>query len=116
LRDNNLKPPNMLKPLFVWENKVYKKIQPETVVFLAIEENYTRIYLVDGSFLTVRATLASALKLLPSDLFIKVHRSYAVSVLHIDTIHRDHVEIGDQPIPIGRQYYQKFLSRLDVIE
>jgi len=49
-------------------------------------------------------------------LFIRTHRSYAVSVLFIDMIDRDHLTIGKNAIPISRQYYKSVLDQLNVIE
>ena len=45
----------------------------------------------------VRAILANALKSLPRELIIKIHRSFKVSVLHINSIHKDHVEVLGAP-------------------
>ena len=45
----------------------------------------------------VRATLANAMKSLPGELFINIHRSFVVSVLHINNIHKDHVEVPGAP-------------------
>ena len=106
----------MLKPVFIRHDKVLKKIHPENVVCLSTEKNYTRIYFVDATHFIVRSSLDSVLKKLPDDVFVKIHRAYAVSLVHLETIYRDHVKIGEQPIPVGKQYYKRFLNKLDIIE
>jgi DNA-binding LytR/AlgR family response regulator len=106
----------MLKPFFVWQNKVLQRVNPADVVCLSSEGNYTRIYLSDKSYYMVRSTLSGALRKLPPDMFIKIHRSFAVSIYFIDTIDRDHLTIGEDPIPIGRQYYRQMIKQLNVIE
>jgi len=106
----------MLKPVFVRNDYVLTKVHPENIVALSTEKNYTRIYFVDATHFIVRSSLNSILKILPAEVFVKMHRAYAVSLFHIDTIHRDHVQIGAQPIPVGKQYYKKFLNSLDIIE
>jgi len=63
----------------------------------------------------VRATLANALKFRPSELFIKIHRSFVVSVLYINSIHKDHVEVLGAPVPVARQYYEGLMKRVSVI-
>ena len=83
---------------------------------LSIEGNYTRIYLADKSRYMVRSSLSGALKKLPPDMFIKIHRSVVVSVYYIDSIHKDHLLIGDEPIPIAKQYYKSLIDRLNIIE
>ncbi|MBN8686421.1 MAG: LytTR family transcriptional regulator [Chitinophagales bacterium] len=61
------------------------------------------------------ATLASATKALPKELFIKIHRSFVVSVLHVKSIHKDHVEVLGAPVPVARQYYAGLMKRVSVI-
>lgn len=105
----------MQKPFFVWQNKVLKSIEPEEVLCLYTEGNYTRIFLTNKRDYLVRTTLSGALKKLPSDIFIKTHRSCAVSIYYIDDIARDHLLIGKETIPISRQYYESVVKQLNVI-
>ncbi|MES2004946.1 MAG: LytTR family DNA-binding domain-containing protein [Bacteroidota bacterium] len=108
----------MGKPFFVWQDKMLKKINPDNVVYLVAERNYTRIFLNDKSSYMVRSTLANTLKKLPPDVFIKIHRAVAASVYYIDSIQRDHLLVGDEliPIPVGRLYYKSLMGKLVIIE
>lgn len=106
----------MQKPFFVWQNKVLKNINPEEVMCLYTKGNYTYIILSDESEYMVRSSLASALKKLPKDMFIKTHRSFAASIYFIDKIARDHLIVGKESIPIGKQYYGSVIRQLNVIE
>jgi DNA-binding LytR/AlgR family response regulator len=106
----------MQKPFFVWQNKVLKNIKPEEVMCLYTKGNYTYIILSNKSEYIVRSSLASALKKLPKDMFIKTHRSYAASIYYIDKIARDHLTVGKELIPIGKQYYVSVIRQLNVIE
>jgi len=105
----------MLAPFFVWQNKVLKSINPEEVMCLVTEKNYTKIVLSDKSFYMVRTTLSGTLKKLPPEMFIKTHRSFAASIHFIDNIVRDHLTVGGEAIPIARQYYKKVIEQLNVI-
>ena len=106
----------MLKPFFVWQKRALKRIDPEMVMCLSTEKNYTRIFLSDKTSYMVRSTLSSALKRLPPEMFIKIHRSLIVSVFYIDNITRDHLIVGEKSIPIGRQYYKSVIGQLNIIE
>jgi len=106
----------MLKPFFVWQNKALKSIHPEKVMCLSTEGNYTRIFLSDKTTYLVRTTLSGALKRLPPEIFIKIHRSHAVSIFFIDKIARDHLTIGREPIPVAKQYYRSVIEQLNIIE
>jgi DNA-binding LytR/AlgR family response regulator len=106
----------MLKPFFVWQNKVLKRIDPEKVMWLYTERNYIKVFLSDKTYYMVRSSLSRALKKLPPGMFIKIHRSLAASIYFIDDIARDHLIIGGEPIPIGRQYYKTAIQQLNIIE
>ena len=106
----------MLNSFFVWHNKVLRKINPEDVICLATEKNYTRIYLADKTFFLVRSTLSGALSKLPADMFIKIHRSFAASLCHIDGIDKDHLLVKGGALPISRRYYKSLIAKLNIIE
>jgi DNA-binding LytR/AlgR family response regulator len=106
----------MLMPFFVRQDRMLVKVNPIDVVGLSTEGNYTRIFLSDKTYYLVRSTLSNALKKLSPDIFIKTHRSYAASVYYIDRVFKDHLLIGKEPIPIGKQYYKSVMSKLTIIE
>jgi hypothetical protein len=110
------KPPIMLNPFFVWQDKVLKRIDPEMVMCLETQGNYTKIFLSDHTFYMVRSTLSGALKKLPPELFIRIHRSLAVNIYFIDDIAKDQLIIGGESIPIGKQYYKTSIRKLNIIE
>src|SRR5664279_318908 len=99
----------MLKPFFVWQNKVLKRIDPAMVMCLYTEGNYTKIFLSDKTYYLVRSSLSGALKKLPADMFIRIHNSLVASIYFIDVIAKDHLLIGEEPVPIGRKFYGAFI-------
>lgn len=105
-------------PFFVWEDKVYKKIYHSQVMCLFIKGNYITIYTTDGGRFTIRKTLSSAMKKLPAKVFVKIHRSWIVSVHYVDNIAKDHLEISygevKEILPISKQYYKSVIAQLDV--
>jgi DNA-binding LytR/AlgR family response regulator len=105
----------MLKPFFVWQNKVLKRVDPGQVMCLATDGNYTKIFLSDRTYYLVRTSLSGALKKLPPEMFIKIHRSLVASIYFIDDIARDHLIIGGETIPIGQKYYKTAIERLNII-
>ncbi len=106
----------MLKPFFVWQNKVLKRIDPEKVMCLLTKKNYTHICLSDETVYMVRSSLSGALKKLPGEMFVKIHRSSVASIYFIDKIARDHLIIKGESVAIGRQYYHSVIKKLNIIE
>ena len=57
-------------------------------------------------------SLKSIEESLPSDKFIRVHRSYIVPIDKIKTLDGNQVQIGDKLIPIGRSYKEEVMKRV----
>lgn len=83
---------------------------------LATEGNYTKIFLANEMHFMVRSTLSGALQKLPPDMFIRTHRAYAVSIYYISDIDRDHLTLGEHPVPIAKRYYKSVIEQLNIIE
>lgn len=66
-----------------------------------------------GSRITALYTLKTLETLLPRDQFIRVHKSYIVSINQIEMLDGNRIEIADQKIPIGGNYKNKLLDRLN---
>jgi len=47
-----------------------------------------------------------------SNLFIRVHRSYIVSLKHIHSVQRNRILIDQIRIPIGLNYKDEFIKRI----
>jgi DNA-binding LytR/AlgR family response regulator len=113
----------MLKPFFIRHEKLLKRIDPQKVVGLYTEGNYTKILLSNFKYYEVRSSLSRALKKLPPEMFVRIDRTMVVSIYFIDDIARDHLVISDEtldmekkPFNIGRQYYKSLIDKLDIIE
>jgi DNA-binding LytR/AlgR family response regulator len=106
----------MLKPFFVYQNKALLRINPEDLLCLVADKNYTKLFLTHKRFYLVRSTLTGTLKKLPPEMFIKVHRSFAASIFYMDKIDRDQLEIDGRAIPISKRYYTTLIRQLNIIE
>ncbi|HAP62159.1 MAG TPA: DNA-binding response regulator [Cytophagales bacterium] len=49
---------------------------------------------------------------LPAERFARVHKSYLVSIPHIEQIERNRITIGEQLIPISETYRERFMELL----
>ena len=49
---------------------------------------------------------------LPSDKFIRIHKSYIVPIDKIKSVEGNQVEIGEKKIPIGRSYKDEVMKVL----
>jgi DNA-binding LytR/AlgR family response regulator len=89
--------------IFVKTGYEEEKVWVDDILYLEADGNYLSFVLRNRRLLS-RQTMADALQLLPSSLFIRVHRSYAVAVRKVDKIARQEITVADHTIPIGASY------------
>lgn len=97
---NSTEPQNYL---FVKDGYDQQKIYIDDILFLEAAGNYVTFTLTDKKILT-RSTFAEAINLLPTGKFVRIHRSYVVSVSKIGKVERHQVTIGSQKIPVSGIY------------
>lgn len=104
------------KDTYIFINSEYKiiKVRFEDILFCEGMKDYTQIYL-NGKpqpLITLQNLKTFSSKL-PEDNFVRVHRSYVVSLNHIDTISRNEIAIGKKVIPVGHSYREEFFNIID---
>ncbi len=97
--------------IFVKVDNRYERIKLVEIKFIEAFGDYVTYYLEHGKLLSFK-TMGQVLENLPTHDFIRVHRSYIVNLRHVDTVHRDHLLIGEQDISISKSYYKTLQSRL----
>jgi DNA-binding LytR/AlgR family response regulator len=102
---------------FIFIKSEYKiiKVKFEDILFCEGMKDYTQVYLKGKSepILTLN-NLKLFFSKLPADEFIRVHRSYIVSISHIDSIARNEIYIGKKIIPVGDSYKDDFYQVIDL--
>ncbi|HEV9037642.1 MAG TPA: LytTR family DNA-binding domain-containing protein [Puia sp.] len=90
---------------FIRREGRYVKVDFRNIVYIEAKKNYTRLMLEDKSTVLVLGTLKQWERLLPCDLFCRVHRGYIVSIEKIVAFDNKHVYLpGSEIITIGDQY------------
>jgi DNA-binding LytR/AlgR family response regulator len=74
-------------------------------------QNYAVIHLHDRKLITY-ITLTSLENQLPKDEFLKVHKSFLISVPHVKAIEGDEIIIGDARIPISRNLREQVTHQI----
>lgn len=87
------------------------KININEILYLESLDNYVKIHLNNKYFLP-HLSLKALLTKLPEDLFIRIHKSFAVAKNRIDFFNRKQVTLGDVNIPIGRTYLPGFMEKM----
>lgn len=101
---------NPVEPLLLRANYGTVQILPGEILFIEGLDNYLKIYLTNNKNLVVRMPMKDMMKLLPNDQFIRVHRSYIISVAKVDFVRSKAIFIENNEIPLGGKYEEAFLE------
>ena len=101
---------------FVFVKSEYKiiKIILDDIMFCEGMKDYTQIY-VNGRMQPVLTlqNLKNFSTRLPESQFVRVHRSFVISLQHIETISRNEISIGKKIVPIGNSYRNDFFNIIE---
>jgi DNA-binding LytR/AlgR family response regulator len=95
-----------ITPGFIYfraERKMIKLFYDE-ILYIESIKDYIKIVRDGNSPLLVKQSITSTEEMLPPNLFLRIHRSYIVSVNKITAFTNNDVEIQKMEIPIGRMY------------
>ncbi|GAA0873096.1 LytTR family DNA-binding domain-containing protein [Gangjinia marincola] len=101
--------------VFVRENRKMTKIEFEDIVFVESLSDYIKIHLTDKTVVT-RETISAFEGKLPGSAFLRIHRSFIVSLAAITGYTNETVEVSGKALPISRSYRAEVVARLSSFE
>ncbi len=97
--------------IFIKADNRLVKLAYNDILFVEALQNYVAIHTAEKKFITY-LTFKSIEESLPSDLFIKVHKSYLVAISKISSIEGNEIIAGTHHIPISRNLKDEVMERL----
>lgn len=110
---NNIKiEPFRVEPhLFIKVDKKMVKIIIDEILFIEGMKEYIKVVTIDKTYITHKS-LSSLTDELPQDQFLRVHKSYTISLNKIKFIEGNRIQIHTFTIPIGRNYNKEVKNRI----
>ncbi|MET2985095.1 LytR/AlgR family response regulator transcription factor [Aureibaculum conchae] len=93
------------------DKKKLKKIYLDELLVIESLKDYLKITTNTDRYI-IHQTLTSFTDQLPSDNFIRIHRSYTIAIDKVDTIEGNSVEIAGIRYTIGRTYIEDVKSKI----
>ena len=81
------------------------------IVFIETLDDYVKINLHGKKPILTLMSLKSMLYKLPENDFVRVHRSYVVSLKYIEFVRGKRINIGMTELPIGKSHEKIFFER-----
>ena len=97
--------------IYVKENKKVIKIYLKEIHFIEGLNEYIRIH-TDNRRVVVKSSLQSIENKLPSEQFIRIHKSYIISIPGIRAFNATTIELENAKLRIGRNYKNQVFSAL----
>lgn len=99
--------------LFIKSDYKIHRISLKDILYIEGMREYVRIHLDNQKPLMPLISIKKLESKLPSDLFMRVHRSYIVNLGRITTVERYRIQFDDKLIPVSDQYKKQFQAFID---
>ena len=95
--------------ILIKSSKTLHKILSDNILFIEAYGDYVKVHLED-QFILTNATFTSILELLPEQVFVRTHKSFAINFKKMNSLSGNQITIGSFKIPIGQKYKAEFLD------
>ncbi|MBW3521145.1 LytTR family DNA-binding domain-containing protein [Chryseobacterium sp. NKUCC03_KSP] len=99
--------------LFVRDSNITRRLRLDDIFYAEAMGDYVKFYTREKMF-AIHGKMKTAEERLPKDHFIRVHRSYIVSVGKIDTLQDGGIMINGKFIPVADAYRKALNTRMNV--
>lgn len=104
--------------IFIKNNSSLVRVKYDDILWIEALENYVVVNTFKEKY-TIHFTMKSISDKMPSERFMRIHRSYIVNFSKISAIEDNSViirtESGNRVIPIGKSYKDKLLNDINLI-
>ena len=94
------------------------KVQIDNILYIESMSEYVRIHFVEGKSIMTYMSIKLMMDSLPSDAFMRSHRSYIIALKHITSFRKTEVELtGGVTLPVSNSYrddLQKYIEKRTV--
>lgn len=97
--------------IYIKADKKMIRVLLKDILFIEGLKDYVQVHTADKKIITYQ-TLNYFEEKLPHTHFIRVHRSYIISLSHIQSYSASEIEVAKRSIPIGNTYAKEVLKKL----
>ncbi len=105
-KDNNAD-----KYIFIRADLSLVKISLADIIYIEGSADYLKIHVKDRKTVVARMPMKDMLEKLPSNDFVRVHRSFILPFSKIESVRNNTISLGEVQIPIGKTYVEEFFDR-----
>jgi len=98
--------------IYIKSEREYVKVLLHELLYIESLINHIKIVTLKDTFITLMS-ISQMEEKLPRRAFLRVHRSFIVSLDKISKFNHTHVTISNKNIPVGRHYKQQFMTWIE---
>ena len=98
--------------IFIKVNKLQVRVPLQDIVYMESLKEYCKIHVADRYWLT-QSTLMDMKSRLPTERFLRIHRSYIIHLEQVTAYAATEIELGKVTLPIGKTYQAEVLEYLE---
>ncbi|HSP83485.1 MAG TPA: response regulator transcription factor [Gillisia sp.] len=98
--------------MFVRADRKMLRINFAEIFYIESLSDYLKIY-TTTNVVVIRETISNLEKQLPNSDFLRVHRSFIISLAALDSYTNEYAEVAGKAIPISRSYKTSVLEKLE---
>ncbi|WP_136481349.1 LytR/AlgR family response regulator transcription factor [Cognatitamlana onchidii] len=99
--------------MFVRADRRMIKIDFDAIIYIESYSDYIKIHLANQTLVT-RETISAIEARLPKTKFLRIHRSYIISLQHITSFTNEEITINNTSLTISRSYKKEVLQILEL--
>lgn len=97
--------------IFVRADRKMIKVNFSSILYIESLSDYVKIYTKEQTIVT-RENISTLSNTLPKNLFLRIHRSFIISIQQITSYTNEFIELNDKALPISRSYKESVLQKL----
>jgi DNA-binding LytR/AlgR family response regulator len=94
-------------------DKSMQKVLVNEILYVESRRDYVKIFLTTGKSFLAKQSISSMVNLLSEQSFLRVHRSFLVSVHKITGYDSNDIQLGSIEIPIGKLFKQHVMETIN---
>ena len=100
--------------IFIRDSNIVRRLKLDDILFGEAMGDYVKLY-TPQKFYAIHTTLKAVEERLPASKFLRVHRSYIVALIKIDTMQDGALVVNGKPIPVADAYSAALNKRMNVL-
>lgn len=97
--------------IFIKEGELFHKVEMKDILYVQSDNVYLNIYTAKNHHI-VRIKLDDFIEDYTAGDFLRVHRSYAVNLNHLEAINNLTLIVGGSEVPLQKEYRQQLLQKV----